>query len=54
MTVKSDGNAKALAKDGYAITTHTYSKPGDYIVKVEHVNARGERALGHLWVRIEE
>lgn len=54
VNVTSDGNAKALAKDGYAITHHTYNQPGDYIVSVEHVNARGEKAQGHLWVRIEE
>lgn len=54
VSVTSDGNAKALAKDGYAITTHTYTQPGDYIVSVQHTNARGEKAQGHLWVRIEK
>ncbi|WP_395716680.1 PKD domain-containing protein [Prosthecobacter sp.] len=54
VTVKSDGNAKALAKDGYAVTQHAFSKPGDHIVTVEHTNERGERAVGHLWVRVEE
>ncbi len=54
VSVKSDGNAKALAKDGYAVTQHAFAKPGDYIVSVEHTNARGERALGHLWVRVGE
>ncbi|MBB5035550.1 PKD domain-containing protein [Prosthecobacter vanneervenii] len=53
VAVTSDGNAKALAKDGYAVTTHRFAKAGDYIVKVEHVNARGEKALAHLWVRVE-
>jgi len=28
-------------------------KAGDYIVTAEHTNERGERAVGHLWVRIE-
>lgn len=54
VTVKSDGNAKALAKDGYAITKHAFTKPGDHLVKVEHTNARGETATGHLWVRVED
>lgn len=27
--VKSDGNAKSLAKDGYAKTTHRYAGPGN-------------------------
>ncbi len=53
VSVKSDGNAKALAKDGYAITRHAFAKAGDYIVSVEHTNERGERAVGHLWVRVE-
>jgi murein DD-endopeptidase MepM/ murein hydrolase activator NlpD len=51
--VQSDGNANALAKDGYAVTQHAFAKAGDYIVTVEHTNERGERAVGHLWVRIE-
>jgi hypothetical protein len=50
--VKSDGNAKALAKDGYAITEHAFAEAGDYIVSVQHTNDRGERAIGHLWVRV--
>ena len=54
VNVKSDGNAKALAKDGYAITQHAFSKAGDHIITVEHTNKRGERAVGHLWVRVEE
>jgi hypothetical protein len=52
--VKSDGNAKALAKDGYATTQHRFAKPGDYIVSVEHVNKRDERAVAHLWVHVAE
>ena len=49
---RSDGNAKALAKDGYAVTTHRFAKPGDHLVRVEHVNARGEKAVTHLWVPV--
>jgi hypothetical protein len=52
LVVKSDGNAKSLAKDGYAVTQHAFAKPGDYIVRVEHVNNRGEKATGHLWVEV--
>ena len=54
VSVKSDGNVKALAKDGYAITQHTFAKAGDYLVSVEHSNERGERAVGHLWVQVQE
>jgi len=53
VTVRSDGNAKPLAKDGYAVTQHTFAKPGDYIVRVEHSNSRGETAVAHLWVQVE-
>ena len=49
---KSDGNVKPLAKDGYAITRHIYAKPGDYLVKVERANARGEKAVARLHVRV--
>jgi hypothetical protein len=52
--VNSDGNAKPLAKDGYAITEHAFAKAGDHIVTVQHTNDRGERAIAHLWVRVEE
>lgn len=54
VNVTSDGNAKPLAKDGYAITEHAFAKAGDYIVTVHHTNARNERAITHLWVRVEE
>ena len=54
VSVKSDGNAKPLAKDGYAITRHSFAKAGDHVVSVEHTNARGERAVSHLWVHVEE
>ncbi len=53
VAVKSDGNANALAKDGYAVTQHTFARAGDYIIRVEHVNERGEHAIAHLWVRVE-
>jgi hypothetical protein len=49
---RSDGSAKALARDGYAVTSHRFAKPGDHLVRVEHVNARGEKAMTHLWVPV--
>ncbi|MDO8544025.1 MAG: PKD domain-containing protein [Opitutaceae bacterium] len=52
VTVKSDGNVKALAKDGYAVTTHRFAKPGTYIVTVERENEYGMKAIGHLAVEI--
>jgi len=50
--VQSDGNAVKLAKDGYALTTHRYAKPGHYLVRVERTNARGETAVGHVHVKV--
>ena len=50
--VQSDGNANARAKDGYAVTTHRYEKPGHYLVRVERRNRRGEPAVAHLHVRV--
>ena len=49
---KSDGNVKAHAKDGFDVTTHAFSKPGDYIVRVERTNQLGQKAIAHLWVRV--
>ena len=49
---RSDGNAVKLARDGYAATTHRFEKPGDHLVRVEHVNERGEKAVAHLWVPV--
>jgi len=45
---QSDGNARMLAKDGYAVTTHRYAKPGRYIVTVSRTNNRGQTATGRL------
>jgi murein DD-endopeptidase MepM/ murein hydrolase activator NlpD len=52
VTVKSDGCVKTLAKDGFAVTEHRFAKPGDYIVRVERANERGEKAVGHLWLTV--
>jgi hypothetical protein len=51
--VKSDGNVRTLAKDGFAVTEHRFKKPGDYLVRVARSNERGETAVAHLSVRIE-
>ena len=50
--VQSDGNAVKLAKDGYAITTHRYGRPGHYVICVERSNRRGETATGHVHVLV--
>lgn len=52
VNTKSDGNVVALAKDGYAITTHRFAKPGTYLVAVERENERGEKATARLAVEV--
>ena len=52
VTVKSDGCVKPLAKDGFAVTEHRFAKPGNYIVRVERSNERGEKTMAHLWVEV--
>ena len=53
VTTKSDGNVKALAPDGYAVTSHSFAKPGHYIVKVERTKKAGSSAVGYLHVTVE-
>ena len=50
--VKSDGNVKSLNKDGFAVTTHRFAKPGHYLVRVERRNERDEAAVTHLSVDV--
>jgi hypothetical protein len=52
VSVQSDGNARALAPDGYAVTTHRFARPGTYLVKVERDNEHGFKAAGHLVVEV--
>ena len=52
--VRSDGNVKPLAKDGYAVTTHRFASPGDYVVRVERSTDDGLKATAHLLVRVEK
>ena len=48
-STQSDGNAVTLAKNGYAVITHTYAKPGNYVVIVKN----GSAATTHLWVPVD-
>ena len=54
VTVRSDGNAKPLAPDGYAETVHRYRKPGHYLVRVERTGPGGARSVARLHVRVGE
>jgi murein DD-endopeptidase MepM/ murein hydrolase activator NlpD len=51
-TTKSDGNVEKHAKNGFAATTHAFTKAGDYIVRVERANRFGQKAIAQLWVRV--
>ena len=51
--VKSDGNADPHAEEGYAITHHTYRKPGNYLVSVQRKTESGMTATAHLHVRVD-
>lgn len=50
--VHSDGNVKHQASDGYAVTTHRFEKPGNYIVSVRR-SAEGYPATAHLHVVVQ-
>ena len=51
--VQSDGNREVHAKDGYAITTHRYAKPGSYLVSVRRTNRYGQTAIARLHIVVE-
>lgn len=53
VVVHSDGNVVKLAKDGYAVTTHQFAKPGVYVVRVQRSDRRGHTATAHLKVVVE-
>jgi len=51
--VVSDGNKSSRSKDGYATTTHAYSKPGHYIVSVRNNDEARGLGVAHLHVVVE-
>lgn len=50
--VHSDGNREPHAENGYAVTTHSYTRPGDYLVSVRVTNELGFTAVGRLHVHV--
>jgi hypothetical protein len=50
--VKSDGNARQHAEDGYGVAVHRYAKTGDYIVTARYTGDDGIGATAHLHVRV--
>lgn len=53
VTVKSDGNEKPLAADGYATTTHAFAAPGMYLARVQRTDGNGFTATAHVKVVVE-
>jgi hypothetical protein len=53
VTVHSDGNVQIHAKDGYAVTTHTYERPGVYLARVQRTDRNGFTATGRLKIVVE-
>ncbi|MGA2617852.1 MAG: PKD domain-containing protein [Thermoguttaceae bacterium] len=49
---RSDGDVDIHAKDGYAVVTHRYGRPGQYIVRAERTDRHGNRAVAHVQVRV--
>jgi hypothetical protein len=50
--VQSDGNVDQHAPDGYAVTTHTYERPGEYLVRVVRTDRRFVQATARLVVTV--
>ncbi len=50
VTVQSDGNANEHDPNGYAVTTHRYKAPGQYIATVRRSNERSHEAITHLQI----
>jgi murein DD-endopeptidase MepM/ murein hydrolase activator NlpD len=53
VVVHSDGNAVQHARDGYAVTTHRFARPGHYLVRVERTNRNNATATARLHVTVE-
>jgi len=53
VAVRSDGNVDYHNPDGYAVTTHTFVEPGDYLVSVRRTNEYGFESVDRLHVRVE-
>lgn len=51
--VKSDGNLRQHAPDGYAETVHRFARAGTYLVKVERAGTDGPPAIARLKVVVE-
>lgn len=53
VSVRSDGNVDEHSRDGYAIVSHRFARPGDYLPRVERSDRRGRKATARLFIRVE-
>ena len=53
VAVRSDGNADYHNPEGYAVTSHSFAEPGDYLVSVRRTNEHGFESVDRLHVRVE-
>ena len=51
-TTHSNRHTEQHAKDGYAVITHRYPRPGDYLIRVERTDAQGRVAIGRVHVPV--
>jgi len=55
VTVKSEiEDQKNIIKGKFAETVHSFSEPGDYVIKVERSNETGLKAISHLHVVVNK
>jgi murein DD-endopeptidase MepM/ murein hydrolase activator NlpD len=54
VTTSSNRSADQHAKDGYAVVTYRYQRPGHYLVRVERKDERGWPAIGYVHVPVEK
>ncbi len=51
--VQSDGNTVKLDPNGYATVSHSFEKPGTYLVRAEHISSNGLSAVTHVFVKVK-
>jgi hypothetical protein len=51
---KSDGCVDAMAKDGYAVFTHTFARTGLYVVTARRSNERSQEGVTRILVAVEK
>ncbi len=52
--VRSDANANRHDPNGYAITQHSYAKPGDYIATATHPGHNGHTITSRVHVHVDQ